>query len=330
MKFRRATSRRADHVFTLFLPGIESAPAGALPRLPALERLLARGRARPLATSPWALLAQLAGGDARRWPVGPVSALGDGLSAPRASLRVEPLGSQQEQGGVFRLPAAGLAIGRDEAAALAAAFQGAFGADGWRLEIATPERWYLVAQDDRASAAGWAGFAGPAHMLREGERPAPPEPGLRRLLSEVEMLFHAHPVNTARRELGAALIAGMHPWGGGSLGDVGPVATGGAGAPEDPFLAGLRRLGVLGAPPGERMSAGRIDHDGVAWPAPIETLQLATLGDIERNWAAPLLSDLQRGRLDAVRIVTGRQVHDTRRADALRFWRRPRPVAELC
>lgn len=330
MKFPLATSRRADHVFTLFLPGIESAPEGASPRLPALERLLTRGRARPLATTPWALLARLAGGATDRWPVGPVSALGDGLSVPRACLRVEPLGSQQEEGGAFRLPAVELGIGRDEAAALAEAFRGAFGADGWRLEIATPERWYLVAQDDRASAAGWSGFAGPAHALREGERPAPPEPGLRRLLSEVEMLFHAHPVNTARRERGTALIAGMHPWGGGLLGDLGPVAAGGADAPEDPFLAGLRRLGMLGAPPGDRMAAGRIDPDGVAWPAPIETLRLATLGDIERNWAAPLLAGLQRGRLDAVRIVTGRQVHETRRSDALRFWRRPRPVAELC
>lgn len=317
-------------MFTLFLPGIESAPAGALPRLPALERLLARGRARPLAVSPWALLAQLAGGDTHRWPVGPVSALGDGVHAPRACLRVEPLGSQEAQAGAFRLPAAVLGIGRDEATALAEAFHEVFGADGWRLEIATPERWYLVALDDRAGAAGWSGFDGPARTLGEGERPAPPESGLRLLLSEVEMLFHAHPVNAARRELGTALIAGLHPWGGGKLANAVPIAGDGSGAPEEPFLAGLRQLGVLEEPPGERVAAGRIDPEGIAWPAPIETLQWATLGDIERHWAAPLLADLQRGRLEAVRIVTGRKVHETRRADALRFWRRRRPVAELC
>lgn len=330
MKFPRATSRRADHVFTLFLPGIESVPESASPRLPALERLLARGRARPLATTPWALLARLAGGDAECWPVGPVSALGDGLGASQACLRVEPLGSQQEEGGAFRLPAVELGIGRDEAAALAEAFRGAFGADGWRLAIAAPERWYLVGQDARASAAGWSGFAGPAGMPGDGERPAPPEPGLRRLLSEVEMLFHAHPVNAARRERGTALIASLHPWGGGRLAAAGPWSDHGARALEEPFAAGLRRLGALGASPGGRVAPGRIDRDGVAWPVPIETLQPADLEAIERDWAAPLLARLQRGRLAGVRIVTGRRVHETRRSDALRFWRRPQPVGVWC
>lgn len=330
MKFPLATSRRADHVFTLFLPGIESAPEGASPRLPALERLLTRGRARPLATTPWALLARLAGGATDRWPVGPVSALGDGVGAPQACLRVEPLGSQQEQGGAFRLPAAQLAITQDEAAALAGAFHDAFGADGWRLVIAVPERWYLVAQDARASAAGWSGFAGPARLPGDGERPAPPEPGLRRLLSEVEMLFYAHPVNAARRARGTALIAGLHPWGGGRLAAGAQSSDGAAGVREEPFMAGLRQLGVLGASPRGRIAPGRIDPDGVAWPVPIETLQPADLEAVERDWAAPLLAHLQRGRVAGVRIVTGRRVHETRRGDALRFWRRPQPVGVSC
>jgi hypothetical protein len=330
MKIGRATSRRANQVFTLFVPGIELAPPGALPRLPAMERLLARGRTQPLAASPWALLAQLAGGDTQRWPVGPVSALGDRVGAPRTCLRVEPLGALEAQGGAYRLPAAGLGIGREEAVALAEAFHAAFGADGWRLEIATPERWYLVAAEHPGGATDWSGFDGPAHALGEDQRPAPPEPGLRLLLSEIEMLFHAHPVNAARRDLGAAVIAGLHPWGGGRLTVNGPLATGDIDAPEEPYAAGLRRLGALGPSPGPRAAPGRIDPAGVAWPAAVETLDLARLADIERDWAAPLLAALWRGRLDGVRIVTGRWIHELRRADTLRFWRRPRPVAELC
>jgi hypothetical protein len=330
MKISRATSRRANQVFTLFIPGIELAPPGALPRLPALERLLARGRSQPLAASPWALLARLAGGDLQRWPVGPVSALGDRVGAPRTCLRVEPLGAQEAQGGAYRLPAAGLGIRRDEAVALAEAFHAALGADGWRLEIATPERWYLVAAEWLAGDAEWSGFDGPAHALGEDQRPAPPEPGLRLLLSEIEMLFHAHPVNAARRELGAAVIAALHPWGGGRLAAHGLLAAGDGDAPEEPYAAGLRRLGALGPSPGPRAEPGRLDSAGVAWPAAVETLELARLAAIEHDWAAPLLAALRRGRLDGVRTVTGRQVHETRRADALRFWRRPRPVAELC
>ena len=311
-------------MFTLFLTGIESAPPGALPRLPALERLLARARLRTLEESPWAYLATLAGGTARDWPVGPVSALGDAMDAPRACLRVEPLGADAAQAGAFRLPAGQLEIRRGEAEALAAAFIEQFGADGWRLEVAVPERWYLVAHGDTAVAAGWQGFEVPAQALEDDVRPAPPEPGLRRLLSEIELLFHEHPVNAARRERGAPLIAGLHAWGGGVLERPGSAPGAPAAAGEEPFLAGLRRLGVV------QGAADRLDPYGIAWPAAIETFDLASLADIERRWAAPLLAALLRGRLDGVRIVTGRRAHETRRAAALRFWRRPRPVAELC
>lgn len=335
-------------MFTLFIPGLEPGPADRGPRQPALERLLARGRARPLEVSPWALLARLAGGDLDRWPVGPVSALGELAAPPHACLRVEPLGGENERHGVFRLPAASLGIERCEAAALAEAFFDTLGAGRLRLEIATPERWYLALGGDRdvAQDAGpvWSGFAGPAQSLADDERPAPPEADLRLLLSEIEMLFHAHPVNVARRERAAPGIAGLHPWGGGRLP---ATATAGSsprvsprvsphaapdGSPlvEEPYLAGLRRLGAVRGASAASFRVDPADTDGIAWPAAVETLDARQLADIEANWAAPLLGALLRGRLAGVRIVTGDAVYETRRLDALRFWRRPRPMAALC
>jgi hypothetical protein len=316
-------------VFTLFLPGIESASAAALPRMPALERLLARGRARPLDASPWAFLAALAGGDEARWPVGPVSAAGELAAPPRACLRVEPLGAIEHQA-AFRLPAARLEISREEADQLAAAFRATFAADGLRLEIAAPERWYLAWADGDGEAAAWRGFAGPARSLLDDERPAPPEAPLRRLSSETELLFHAHPVNAARSARGAPLVAGVHPWGGGALTVAAPMTTEVAAVAEEPYLAGLRRLGLVPGAAARGATKAAVDGDGIAWPLAIETLELRQLARIEQDWGAPLLGMLRRGRLDGVRIVTGRAVHETRRRDALRIWRRPRPVAELC
>ena len=316
-------------MFTLFLPGIESAATDALPRMPALERLLARGRARPLEVSPWAFLAELAGGDQGRWPVGPVSAAGELAAPPHACLRVEPLGTLEEQA-AFRLPAARLAITRDEALSLAAAFLEAFGGDGLRLEIATPERWYLAWADGHAAAEAWRGFPAPALSMPDDERPAPPEAPLRRLSSEVELLFHAHPVNVARHARGAPLIAGLHPWGGGALAATETTELPAATAGEEPYLAGLRRLGAIPGAAGARAHDAAVEADGIAWPLAIETLELRQLARIEQDWAVPLLALLRRGRLDAVRIVTGRAIHVTRRTDALRIWRRPRPLAELC
>jgi hypothetical protein len=320
-------------VFTFFLPGIET--ASVLPRLPALERLLARGRMEPLEGSPWSFLAGLAGADASRWPVGPVSALGELEHAPRACLRVEPLGADPDQHAMFRLPAAGLGIDIDEALRLAGAFRQTFGADGLRLEVATPERWYLAWEAAHPHGATWRGFPGPTHSSCDGGRPSPPELALRRLLSEVELLFHAHAVNTSRRDRGAPIIAGLHPWGGGILQDAALPATAAPAASartvaEEPYLAGLRRLGVIPGVAAARADTGGARVDGVAWPLAVETLGVEQVQHVEEAWASPMLRMLNRGRLHGVRIVTGRAIHESRRSDALRVWRRPRPVTELC
>jgi hypothetical protein len=312
-------------VFTLFVPGLESGPVETLP---ALQRLLARGRSRPLEISPWEYLAALAGGDMAAWPVGPVSALGELVAPPRCCLRVEPLGAEHEQQSMFRMPATALHIERYEAEALAVAFHEAFGADGLRLAVAAPERWYLAWEAGHAGAIDWRGFAAPAGALDPRQRPAPPEAALRLVLSEIEMLFHAHPVNAARRDRGAPVIAGLHPWGGGALHSTaarpGPVPA----VTEEPYLAGLRRLDALPGEAGARFDAGAMDAGGIAWPVPTETLAAAPLAEVEQAWAAPLLAALQRGRLAGVRIVTGRAVHETRRMGALCFWRRSLSVAD--
>lgn len=314
-------------MFNLFLPGLEAGPGENVPRLPALETIVGRARKSPLPATPWALLAELAGARTQDWPVGPVSAQGDLAAPPSCCLRVEPLGMDAEQQGAFRLPARVLDITQPEAEALAASFGEAFGADGLQLEIARPQRWYLVQRDLSADAEPWRGFDVPAGILPARARPAPPEAELRRLLSEVEMLFYAHPVNQARRALGMPLIAGIHPWGGGRLqrsvapGPHAPLAAG------EPYLAGLCRLGAMPAGQGE---TGPHAAGGVAWPVADEDMSMERLPDAERDWASPLLRSLRRGRLPALVLITGRARHELRRTDLLKFWRRPRPLEQEC
>lgn len=295
---------------TLVLSGLEELADAAAPRLPALELLLARARARPATASCcWAALAQQAGGDLARWPVGPVSALGELGRCAGECLRLEPLGMDAEQQGAFRLRAAALDIEPDEAAALAAAFNDTFAADGLRLAAPVPGRWYLLRE--AGDSTPWQGFSSPT--LAAGERPAPPEPALRRLLSEVEMLFFAHPVNEARRAQGRCLVTGLHPWGGGRLED--PPAASPAAVAGEPYLAGLQRLGVAA---------------DVAWPLPPDALSAPALERVEAEVVAPLVRELRRGRLARLRILTGQRQFEVRPADLLRVWRRPQHWAEAC
>lgn len=295
---------------TLILSGLEELADADAPRLPALELLLARARVREApARSCWAALAAASGGDLERWPVGPVSALAELGRCDGECLRAEPLGMDAEQQGAFRLRAAALEIEQAEAEALAAAFNDTFGADGLRLATPAPGRWYLLREAGDPPA--WQGFPGP--MLAAGERPAPPEPALRRLLSEVEMLFFAHPVNEARRAQGRLLVTGLHPWGGGRLnGDpmAGPAAVEG-----EPYLAGLQRLGVAA---------------DALWPLAPEALSTAALERVEAEVVAPLARELRRGRLARLAILTGQRVFELRATDLLRVWRRPRHWATAC
>ena len=303
-----------------------SGPGADVPRLPALETMLARARRRPLSSSPWVVLAKLAEGQAEDWPVGPVSAQGDLAAAPSCCLRAEPLGMDAEQSGAFRLPARVLGITRSEADALAASFDATFGADGLKLVIARPQRWYLVQQDGFSAGEPWRGFDVPARALAADARPAPPEPELCRLLSEVELLFFSHPVNEARRDCGMPLIAGIHAWGGGRL--HGPAAPGPhAPLAGEPYLAGLRRLGAIPASQGD---PGRHAADGAAWPVADEDMSVERLPEAERAWAAPLLRSLWLGRLPALAIVTGRSRHELRRRDLFKLWRRAHSLEQPC
>lgn len=299
---------------TLFLPGLEELAAADAPRLPALELLLARARAHPASESScWAALARAAGGDLDRWPVGPVSALAELGAVTDDCLRVAPLGMDAEQQGVFRLRAAALAIDPEEADALAAAFNATFRSDGLRLVTPLPARWYLLRAAGGATAP-WRGFPGPT--LAGGARPAPPEPALRRLLSEVELLFFAHPVNEARRDEGRPLIAGLHPWGGGRL-EAQPADGGPAGVAGEPYLAGLQRLGVA-------------EPDDMIWPLAPEMLVLPALERLEAEVLEPLARGLRHGRPGRLRIVTDRCRYELATTDLWCFWRRPRHWATAC
>ncbi len=335
-------------MFTLLVPGIESGWPAHAPRLPALERLLARGRRHPLEHDSWCALARFAGVEPGQWPVAPVSAMAELPVDGHACLRVEPLGARVEEHGMLRLPAAALGITMDEARALAAACGELFAADGLRLAAVTPERWYLLIDAARWGSLQWRGFGVPARSLAEQARPAPPEPALRLLLSEVEMLFHAHPVNEARRAQGAATIAGLHPWGGGLVGggdaeadndarsssptrpSAAPDASlWSAPSPGEPYLAGLGRLGIIGGVQGPRY-APEAAPAGFAWPVAAESVGTAPWEAVEADWTAPLLDALLRGGVSGIRVVTGNAIHETSRFAALRFWRRPRPVHQLC
>ena len=113
-------------------------------------------------------------------------------------------------------PPEALALGTDEAEALFGAANELLAGDAETFERGASGRWYLRGLDARAldtppthflarrEAGGWLPGTGDAAPWR-------------RLMSELEMLWHAHPVNAERSRRGLPPVNGVWFWGGASL-----------------------------------------------------------------------------------------------------------------
>ncbi len=304
-----------------------AAPEGTagLPRLPALERLLARGERRP------------GPADFRRWIL-TLAGLVPPLRLPLASVMAgrpghwalaTPVHLVAGLDRVHLHPGGLPATTPAELAAIAASFNAALGGDGLALEPAGPSLGLLsLARPVSADTHDPAPLAG-----REAGAwlPSGPDGGwLRRLMTEAQMLLHGHPVNSAREARGEAPVNGLWLWGTG--GEALPALPAGLPPLEtaDPFLAALWRN-----------SAGTVSAPAAAFgdrpPGPrIVTLDLAALGGTpaealeraEAQWFAPLERALAPGGIERLDLfVAGRALRAAPR-HRLKFWRRARPWQE--
>lgn len=332
----------------LLIPGLLGAwPAElAVPRpvVPALEWLLARAEVAAVPASPDAVLFDLFAApipSATDLPQAAVTALADGINPGDGWwLRADPVHLRPDARGILLIDARALSIEPVEAAALAAAFDQTFAADGLQLRVPCPERWYLRLLEDPGLHT---------HPLfeaigRDINALLPYGLNARRwhtLLTEAQMLFHAHPVNRAREERNQPMINGLWLWGGGVLPEGAQAPAARLYADDDRLTRGLARLAGAAVHPlpenasdWQAASASkadslvvlnlarydRADSDPLAWADHLAVL--------ERDWFAPLQRLLQTGQLRALHLYCGQgRRYSLTRAARWRFWRRHRPIA---
>jgi hypothetical protein len=161
------------------------------------------------------------------------------------------------------------------------------------------------------------------------------------LLTEIQMLLHAHPVNEAREARGEPAVNSLWIWGAGlmpreahgawrSVAAADPAALGFA------QLAGIRREAL---PPSAAAWLERLPEDGRhvavldALRAPLALGQQAEYEEaieaLERHWFAPLLARLRAGEIGmlTLRVPDAGAGFEAVRGDLRRFWRRPRSIA---
>ena len=149
-------------------------------------------------------------------------------------------------------------------------------------------------------------------------------PELRRLMTELQMLLHEHPVNVARLRRGVPEINAVWFYGAGEIRNLQryalPQAFG-----DDLYLRGIYRLNdgeVTAAPPDAQALLARLRSRAVAVVAADD------IDALEAAWIAPLSRALAAGALARLEIVIDRCAVSVGRASLLKFWRGQRAPAE--
>ncbi len=321
----------------LIIPGLTGVAGTALS--PRVRAWLARARALP--ALPGGLDAVLAGCaapalDARAVPAAaPLKALGDGVAAADAGageLRelalVEPVSLAVHTDHVTVAGAPAPPLAPDDAAALADALGTLWAEDGLEIEVAAPSRWYLCGPGVAAMAAGIAPVVEClGARFDQALLPSQAHIRLRRLLTEAQMLFHAHAVNARREAAGQPPIDGVWLSGGGR--QVGSLTCEAQLFAAAPLAMGLMRLAGRAVQPAPQDFAALLED----WPADTHTCWVllppadeAALERLEHDWLRPAWRALARGRLAGLawRDETGRGGRMGRR-DRLRWWVRRWP-----
>lgn len=306
--------------------------------LPALHALLGRGRrARRPAVTAERWLCEAFGIKGEELPVGALRLLGEGRDpGGEAWLCADPVHLRFSRNTLV-VDAAGPDLGMDEAAQFAAALN-AHLADFGEFLAPHPRRWYL-----RAKAAPRILTHSPAAVAGRTLEPFLPQGedarDWRRLINEVQVLLHNHPLNAAREAAGRPTANSLWPWGAGPL----PAAATPP-APhlhaDHPLALGLARLAGVTAAPVPADAGNAVPHSltfleslGTAALALDAAAWRAGLAELEARWFAPMLAALKARRTHGLRLTAlgDEGVVDVTldAGDRWRFWRRPKSLAEL-
>jgi hypothetical protein len=319
----------------LIVPGLlsPSSEGVAQARHPALELLLARGRreaADSLSLEQWLHDAFEQAGDTLAAGALTLASVGD-EPGDAWWARADPVHLRVLRDRAVVVPGEALDLRAEEVDALVASLNAHFGSLSFRA--IAPRRWVVRLAEETP------GLDSPA--LVAAGRDAASARGGQALLTEIQMLLHAHPVNEAREARGEPAVNSLWLWGGGRM----PLTASGpwrSVTANDPAVLGLARLAGMqrralptSAESWLQCAPGSGRHlivlDAVRAAAALEQQAEHEEGvtALDRDWFAPLLIALRTELIGmvSVHVPAPGASFETARGDLRRFWRRPRPVA---
>ena len=268
------------------------------------------------------------------WPVAALTlALDGGDVAEGYWLRADPVHLLAHRDRLTLLDPEMVKPRLEDAAELVPLLNRHFAADGLAFQAPHPGRWYVRApgalrlSTRELSQAAGRDVAGAMPTGEDSLR-------WRRVLTEIQMLFHEHAVNQRREERGELPINSVWLWGGGRRPSVqGQHFTHVAGE-------NLLAQALAGRTGAEVLSGSKLPADRAARVLSVAEIPAARYGDdlpwrqglaaMESSHFAPLLAALRDGAVSEAAIVA---LHtraclrfDVSRADLFKFWRAKRPL----
>lgn len=346
---------------TLVLPGVMTIEREAFrpfvqqavkqgERLPALERLLSRGRyyCRPELSFERLLFKLFAVNlvDDQDVPVGALNwLLYDGEASGQWMMRADPVNVQPNRGHLIMMGNDELVIRDDEAQRLVKDINDTYPDTDWQLHALSPLHWIIQSPrplDLKTHPLTTVLGQDISQYLPYGKDSAP----WHGVMNELQMLLHSHPVNREREARGLPIINSVWLWGGGSLPAVendkddvqwaqcwsnNPVAQG---------LAKLKKLPRVDLPvDGDtwlKQAITRGNHLLVMdnLNIPVSVLEPYSwwqdLVQINHRWLQPLLDALQRGEIAQLTLETGvGSRYELTPSLAKRWWQRVRPLNNI-
>jgi hypothetical protein len=235
-----------------------------------------------------------------------------------------------------------LALSQAEADRLAADINVLFAEDGWRLEAATPTRWYLHLPEDpqlRTHDLSQVRSRAIGDFLPSG----PNGKHWHRVMNEVQMVLHTSLVNSERQSAGQLPVSSLWFWGGGQTPVVGHARWSKLWSDEAVSLG----LATLSSTPRKGLPTSAVEWlRTVVSPGEhllvLDALQHAWQGEgvesweqqlriVENDWLSPLLEALRRGELAELSLCTCQGHRFTlTRGGLKRWWRRKRKLQDYC
>jgi hypothetical protein len=337
---------------TLVLPGLagplSDPPVSAYlePRPVALDRLLSRCAVGSAAGNDFSTTLAACFGLQHENPntlaVAALTCLSDtGNTSGDHLMRADPVHLRADQSSLRLFDSHSFTLTQDEADELVAAFNSFYAERGWHLEAPRPQRWYLSMRSEpgiTTQAIGSVIGQSIDACLPRGEA----APHWHATMNEIQMLFHAHPVNAAREQRGEPVINSVWFWGGGAM--PANVQTSAVRIATDHPLAmglaqqaGASRMDVPAN--GDELLAALGDgetlvvNDVLEGPKQYGDIEswLDGLLQLEQHWFTPLLAAIRSGSLDALEIrpCNGCR-YFTNRKQQRAFWKRQRFFEDVC